>query len=191
MVEETESGEPDQIYVEVGKFGRAHGVKGEVRVFTEEPDWALFEPGATLYVEGGMGDRRAVTIEKWRIADKFVIAKFESIDDRNEAGKLSNRMLTVPEGELPDLDEAEYYHFDLEGREVQLRSGGAEEEPRRVGAVSGIFETGANDVLVVELDAGDELYVPMFEGAVEPIAPDDDVVYLRPLEEWAPEDTDI
>ena len=189
MVDETEPGDGDRIYVEVGKFGRAHGVKGEVRVFTEEPDWELFDPGTTLYVEGGMGDRRAVTIEKWRIADKFVIAKFASIDDRNEAQKLSNRMLTVPEEELPDLGGDEYYHFDLEGREVQLRS--EDEEPRRIGTVSGIFETGANDVLVVDLEAGDELYVPMFEGAVEPIAPDDEVVYLRPLEEWAPEDTEI
>lgn len=193
MTEESDTEEGEAASVEVGKLGRAHGVEGEVRVFTRHPDWELFEPGGRLYVEGGMGPRKTVTIEQWRIADEFVIAKFDEIDDRDAAEKLTNRILTIPEAELPDLGDDEYYHHDLEGLEVRVRPAEEEEdgEARRIGVVSGIFETGANDVMVVDVDDGDDLYVPMFEGAVEPIAPEDATVYLRPLEEWAPEDTDI
>lgn len=190
MADESPSDEADRDFVEVGKCGRAHGVKGEVRVFTDDPHWEVFAPGTRLYAEGGVGPPKAVTIERWRIASEFVIAKFEEIEDRNAAEKLTNRILTLPDDELPELGDEEYYHYDLEGCEVRLRPDG-EGEPRRIGVVDGIFETGANDVLVVDLDDDDDLYVPMFEGAVEPIEPDDAIVYLRPLEEWAPEDTDI
>jgi len=190
MADQSQSDETDRDFVEVAKCGRAHGVKGEVRVFTDDPNWEGFEAGTRLYAEGGVGPRRAVTIERWRIASEFVIAKFEEVEGRNEAEKLTNRILTIPDDELPELGDEEFYHYDLEGLAVRVRPGG-EDEPRRIGVVDGIFETGANDVLVVDLDDGDDLYVPMFEGAVEPIEPDDDMVYLRPLEEWAPKETDI
>lgn len=192
MADKTSNNEMDGDFVEVGKIGRAHGIEGEVRVFTREPDWEGFREGAVLYLEERDGSYRELTVESWRIANDFVIAKFASLDDRGEAEKLRNRMLSMPEDELPELEEGEVYHYDLEGREVYVGPGqNGDGESERIGRVSGVFETPANDVMVVDLEGGDELYVPMFEGAIEAIDADSHAVYLRPLDEWAPEGTEL
>jgi 16S rRNA processing protein RimM len=192
MADETSNNEKDGEFVEVAKIGRAHGIKGEVRVFTREPDWESFQEGEVLYLEERDGSYRELTIEQWRIASDFVIAKFVSLEDRGEAEKLRNRMLSMPEDELPELGEGEVYHYELEGREVYISADQpADGESARIGRVSGIFDTPANDVMVVDLEDGDELYVPMFEGAIEEIDADSGAVFLRPLEEWAPEGTEL
>ncbi len=187
----TDATETGGEFVEVAKIGRAHGIDGEVRVYTRVPDWEGFEVGTEVYLEQRSGPPRALTIERWRIANEFVIARFESIEDRNAAERLRNRLLVVPEDRLPAPDGGEVYHHDLEGREVLVLSAeGVDEEPTAIGRVAGVFETGANDVMVV--DRGDEeLYVPMFEGAIAEIEPGADEVYLRPLEEWAPDGNEL
>ncbi len=192
MADETSDKEMDGEFVEVAKIGRAHGIEGEVRIFTREPDWEGFREGTVLYLEERDGSYRELTVENWRIASDFVIAKFASLDDRGEAEKLRNRMLSMPEDELPDLEEGEVYHYELEGREVYAEPDQTGDgEPEMIGRVAGIFETPANDVMVVELEGGDELYVPMFEGAIEAIDAEAEAVYLRPLGEWAPEGTEL
>ena len=187
-----ESTEPEGELIEVGQTGRAHGIKGEVRVFADQPDAGFFEPGQTLWLEKRRG-YDPYTIEQWRIANDFVIAKFEEIDGRTEAERLRNLSVYVAADALPDPGDRSFYHFELEGRSVYLRptADATEDEKRLIGEVAGIFATGANDVLVVDLENGEELYVPMFEGAIDEIDPDADTVTLRPLSEWAPEDTDL
>jgi ribosomal 30S subunit maturation factor RimM len=62
-----------------------------------------------------------------------------------------------------------------------------------VGTVGGFFATGANDVLVlwVDDDPEDELFVPMIEDAIAEIDDSAPRVTLRPLDDWAPEGTEL
>lgn len=191
--------ERDTTFVEVGKTGRAHGIDGEIRVFTAEPDWEYFQPGHVLHLERRDG-REPFVLDSWRVAAKFAIAKFESVEDRTAAERLTNSVVYVESAALPELEDEDFYHYEIEGRDVYLErerpgedSGpGPELGPMdRIGTVDGFFETGANDIMVVLLESGDELYVPMFEGAIAEIERESDRVVLRPLEEWAPEGTEI
>lgn len=183
---------PEPELVQVGQTGRAHGIDGEIRIFTADPHWEYFDEGHSLFLES-RGGPDEYTIETWRVAEDFAIVQLESVEDRTAAERLTNLDVCVPAEVLPDLEEREYYHYDLEGRDVFVEAGEAspEETARRIGTVEGLFETGANDVLVVRLEEGDELYVPMFEGAIADIEPDADRILLRPLESWAPDGTDI
>jgi len=183
---------PEPELVQVGETGRAHGLDGEIRVFTAEPRWEYFSAGGALYFRR-RGGTEVYTIEEWRVAGDFAIVQFESVADRTEAERLTNLEVCVPADVLPDLEEREFYHYDLEGREVfeEPEEGASSADPRRIGTVEGVFETGANDVLVVDLEEGDDLYVPMFDGAIAEMHPDDDRILLRPLESWAPDETDI
>jgi ribosomal 30S subunit maturation factor RimM len=52
------------------------------------------------------------------------------------------------------------------------------------------METGANDVMVVVMRGEQRLLVPMIEDAVAEIDVENGVL-LRPLDEWAPEDTEL
>lgn len=182
----TDHSERDDL-VQVGETGSAHGIEGEIRIFTAEPNWDYFSSGHEVYLVASHATD-TYEIESWRVAEDFAIAKFCSVDDRGEAERLTNRDVAVPADILPDLGEREFYHHDLEGRGVFVPTGG---EPRRIGEVEGVFSTGANDVLVVRRDRAEDVYVPMFEGAIDELEPDGDRILLHPPDQWAPDATDI
>src|SRR5262245_12169009 len=94
----------------VAQIGAAHGLRGEVRLwsFTEDPlavkDYAL---------ESEAGARFA--IESLRPAKDFLVARFAGIKDRTAAEALRNTNLYVSRTELPQAAADEYYHADLIG----------------------------------------------------------------------------
>jgi 16S rRNA processing protein RimM len=71
--------------------------------------------------------------------------------------------LEVLESDLPQLPEGEYYHYQLIGCTVFDLSG------HEIGTLSGIMETGANDVYIVSNDAGRETMVPATKDAVKEV----------------------
>lgn len=170
--------------VQVGQTGRAHGIDGEIRLFTEDPYADVFAEGASLYLDSRNGPEKYV-ISSWRITDDFVILGLESVDDRTAAERLTNRDAYVEESNLPDLAEGEFYEYELEGLDVV--AGADDGHLESIGEVAGFFVTGANDVLVVERAGRDDLFVPMVEGVVRRIEEDEGRVVVEPVDAWAPE----
>ena len=167
--------------VSVGTFGRAHGIRGEIRLFAHHRQSPLLEPGVELIVPTPGGDERYV-IEQIRWGDRFGIVALEDVDDRDIAEGLTNLEVYVDATQLPDLDD-EIYQRDLVGLPVVVSD---HDEP--VGEVAGFFETGANDVMVVETSSEDNFFVPMAEVAVADIDLEGGRIVLHPFEQWAPED---
>src|SRR5665811_709391 len=117
-------------WIEVGRISRAHGVRGDVRVTlcTDNPD--RFVVGAVMYgVAGRSGLRRAepervpLEIESMKGMDDSPIVKFAGVESRTDAEGLRGLVLQVPAAELPELDEGEFYSFELEGLEVRSLDG--------------------------------------------------------------------
>lgn len=178
----------DQERIHIGTFGRAHGVRGEIRFFPLNPESDLLEAGLRVFVRRA-GEESALTIGRARRANKFDILQLDEVGDRDEAEALTNLEVFVDVDALPDLDEDEFYHKDLVGLDVHILE--AEDGPTRpIGEVAGFFETGANDVMVVQLTDDSKLFVPMIEDAVADLD-HDGVVLLEPLHHWAPEDTEL
>lgn len=174
--------------LEVGQFGRAHGIGGELRLFCDEPVLEVLESGTGLIVETAAGERE-LTVEQVRRTPTFAIVELREIEDRTEAERLTNCTVYVSADAMPSLEEGEYYQVELVGCEVRLprREGTG---TRRIGEVGGFFETGSNDVMVVLLEEGGDLFVPMVEWAVSDIDPEAGRVVLAPLEQWAPDESD-
>ncbi len=179
--------EPDDL-IAIGRFGRAHGVRGEVRFFSQNPQSDLLEDGLRVFVRRD-GSAVPLTVAKVRHSAKFDIVGLDEIDGRDAAEALTNLEVFVERDALPEPDADEVYLSDLIGQPVAIMTGDAD-QTRPIGRVGGFFETGANDVMVVELADGDTLYVPVVDHAIAQMAPDADVV-LQPLDEWAPEDTEL
>jgi 16S rRNA processing protein RimM len=80
----------------------------------------------------------------------------DGVDSREAAEALRGRLVLAPAGHLEPLSEGEYYQYELVGCRVE------DGEGRTLGVVSGIWETGAPDVLVVvdESAAGREHLIP-------------------------------
>jgi 16S rRNA processing protein RimM len=91
-----------------------------------------------------------------RESGRKLIAKLAGIDDRDAAAELAGAAISVRRSELPELAADEFYWADLVGLEVQNTAGD------RLGTVTGLIETGANDVLV--LDGSDQHLIPFARG---------------------------
>jgi 16S rRNA processing protein RimM len=66
------------------------------------------------------------------------------VNDRDAAFTCKGKQVAVPKATLPELEDNEYYWSDLIGLEVKNQQGVG------FGKVADVFETGANDVVVVK-----------------------------------------
>jgi 16S rRNA processing protein RimM len=126
----------------LGRVLGAFGVRGEIKLqsFTDPPmallkyqPWRLLHAGAESELSGASG----------RDTAKGVVARFPGVEDRDAAEALRGAEVWVERSRLPAPKPGEYYWIDLEGLAVVNREGVV------LGTVSHLFETAANDVIVV------------------------------------------
>jgi 16S rRNA processing protein RimM len=137
-----------QELVLVGKIGASYGIKGwfKVNAYTEVPE-GIFEY-RPWFVELN-GQKHVVEVAEWRRHNKGLIAKFDGIDSRNDAEAWLHGEISVSADQLPELADDEFYWRDLKGMQVVTDKG------YNLGTVSGLMETGSNDVLVVDGNRND------------------------------------
>ena len=145
----------------VARLGAAHGVRGEIKLwsFTSDPaavvDYGPFEAA----------DGRVIEIETLRPAKDFFVARVKGIADRDAAERLRNVELFVPRARLPATDDIdEFYHADLIGLAV-VDAGGAP-----LGTVVALHNFGAGDLIEIRrADANDTVLLPFTQAAVPQI----------------------
>ncbi len=159
----------------LARIAGPRGVRGEVKIRPYTHDPLEMESYGKVLVgteEQGFLD---FTIEKVRQvgAGRFAL-KFRGVDDRNQAERLMGLDIAVPRSSLPPPPEGEYYWHDLIGMTVVTESG------VRVGSISSIIETGANDVYVVS-GQGKEALIPAVEEVVLSIDVEAGIMVIKPL----------
>lgn len=166
-------------WVPLAEVARPHGVRGEVRlnVFNPASDTLLQQDEVLVRLPDG--EEHEVSVDAARRADKAILLKLHSVDDRDRAEELRGATICVRRAELPELEEGEFYTVDVQGAEARLREGDAE---RRVGVVERIDEYPAAMVLVVRLDAGGRVEVPLTNAFVQHVDTTAGVVVLSTLE---------
>jgi 16S rRNA processing protein RimM len=128
----------------IAKIGKAHGVKGWVKVhlLTDFPE--QFKAGTTF-----QSDKLNLTIEN--INRKNNTIKFEGYNTPEEAKKLTNRMLYSDENQSKEnikLKKDEWFWFDIIGCEVY-------EDDKLLGVIEDINRI--NDIDYVVVDINEEL----------------------------------
>jgi 16S rRNA processing protein RimM len=148
--------------IRVARIGAAHGIRGEVKLwsFTEDP-MAVAHYGPLETADGA----RCFEIEAARPAKDHLVARIAGVGDRNAAEKLRNIDLFVPRERLPPIEEADtFYHADLVGLAAISENGAA------LGTVVAIHNFGAGDLIEIEPAAGGEpLLLPFNETTVPTI----------------------
>jgi 16S rRNA processing protein RimM len=146
----------------VGEFGRAHGVRGEVRLKSFTADPAGITAYGALTTEAG----HALSIKGVRPAPggaaDMLIARVGGVADREAAEALIGVRVYVARSRLPALARSdEFYQADLVGLRVEDPQG------RVIGAVTAVQDFGAGDLLeIAPQDGGDSLYVAFTEAFV-------------------------
>lgn len=129
--------------ITLGKVSGVFGVKGWVKVFSHtERREAILEYNPWFVQIGGKW--KACKLVNGQVQGKGIVAQLDGVADRDAAEKLVGCAIAVPREQLRRLGQDEYYWTDLMGMEV-ITSGGLS-----LGKVDHLFETGANDVLVVQ-----------------------------------------
>ena len=165
----------------VGRFGAAHGVRGEVRLKSFTGDPAAISDYAPLYGENGTRSFRLRSLR--HVRDDMFVARVEGIDSRNDAEALVNLDLFMPRSLLPPPDEDEFYHADLIGLAARLTDG------TRLGEIVDVLNFGAGDILEVRPEAGDTLLFPFTKAVVPNIdLATREVIIVPPQESEARED---
>jgi len=146
--------------IELGKITGVHGVKGWVKVFSNtEPKEGIakYNPWFLQHPNINGGQWREIKVEAGRPQGKTVIAKLEGYDDRDAALQLAGALIAISSEQLQELREDEYYWRDLIGLRV------VNQQTIELGVVDSLFETGANNVLVVK-DEMQERLIPWTMG---------------------------
>ncbi len=126
----------------MGKIAAPYGVLGWVKVLpdTEAVDGLL--QYATWQV-GREDDWQSYVPVNAKVHNDVLLVKLRGVDDRDAALVLKGKLVAVPRDELPIPGKDEYYWSDLIGLNVKNL------QEIDFGEVTDVFETGANDVLVV------------------------------------------
>lgn len=129
--------------VTLGKIAGVFGIKGWVKVFSHTAAMRNildYNPWL-LQIAGEWQPYKVVT---GQFQGKTLVAQLGGVDDRTTAEKLVGCPIAVAREQLHPLPAGEYYWADLIGMEVMTTTG------VYLGKVDYLFETGANDVLVVQ-----------------------------------------
>jgi len=165
---------PEKIVL-VGKVSKAHGIRGEIKVYpySGQPEQFAADYHRILLSRDTESVPVAYAVEKARVQGKQVLLKPENCSDRTAAQMLVGQLVYVPEEDLPELGEDEFYLQELQGKEVVDISGNP------LGRSSHIIDTGAQDLLVVQR-AGKEYLIPVVGDFIVAIEPERVVLDLPP-----------
>ena len=123
--------------LEVGRIGRAHGLRGDVVITPVTNITERFAPGSTLWV-----DDEPYVIRSSRPNQHRFVVRFDGVDDREGADALRGRLVEAEP--LDDAPDGEFWVHELIGSEVRDRSGAT------FGNVVAVEANPAHDLLVLE-----------------------------------------
>lgn len=148
-------------YIRIGKILNTQGHRGAVRVLplTDYPERFTKMRRVLISIKGS---RREYSIEEAYPHKKFFIVKFKEVADMNAAEELKGGLLEVARDQLVPLPEDSFYIFDIVGLGVYDPGG------QRLGEITEVIQTGANDVYVVET-GGRPLLIPALKQVVREI----------------------
>lgn len=148
----------DDRWVVLGRVSGLFGVQGWIKVFSDTsprenilgyPRWYLKQDG----------EWQPHALLDGRRQGKGIVARLEGCSDRDRAAELIGADIAVRRDQLPDAGAGEYYWTDLQGLRVETLEG------VDLGRVDHLFETGANDVMVVQ--GGRQRLIPFVDGVID------------------------
>lgn len=130
-------------FISVGKILNFHGVQGEAKLGYSKSREDFLSELKEVYVQDG-NEYKPLEIVRLRFTPKCGIIKFKGIDSLNDILEYKNKVIFVKEEIAREhLDEDEFLIDELVGLDVY-------DGDTRVGAVVGVSNNGASDLLSVK-----------------------------------------
>ena len=142
--------------VAIAKLTKSRGLRGELvaDVLTDFPE--RFDALETVIALLPNGERRELKIERFWFQKGRIIFKFVGFDSIETAEILRGAEICIPESEVIELAENEFFDWELENCEVETVTG------EKIGRVKELLRTGGTEILVVQ-GADKDYLIPFAE----------------------------
>ena len=160
--------------IEIGKFGKSHGINGEISAFIDDDvdieaiDRIVMDVDG-IYVPFFIDSLRPKRTET-------VLIKIDGIDDERHAARLTNRIIyALKEDDVkvaPDHDDDGFYASDLIGYTIVHANG----EP--VGTITDIEDSTENALFVINRPDGQPAYIPIADELIDEINPEERYIVM-------------
>lgn len=155
----------------IGHFGQSYGIKGWIKVnsHTDPVDNIIMYRQWQIYHHGQWQTAEITDIKR---QGNVIIAKLANCHTPEEAKLYTNDAIAIFRHQLPPLTPEEHYWVDLIGLQVINHQG------INLGVVDHLFETGANDVLVIKGDK--QRLVPYIQNVIQSV----DLIEKKIIVNW-------
>lgn len=141
--------------IKVGELRAAYGLQGWLWLYSDTDPIANIFGYQPWWVETRTGWKQ-MEVKRWRTQGKGLVVSLGGVLDRTGADALMGATVWIDRSKLPAAPTNEYYWSDLVGLNVYAYEpaeagvdAATEIQPVFLGAIHELFETGANDVIVV------------------------------------------
>ena len=143
--------------VAIAKIARPRGLRGEAvaEVLTDFPERFEGLDSVTAVLPGG--ERRELRLENAWFQKERIVLKFQGLDTVEDAEALRDAEICVEESEAVELEEGEFFDWQIAGCDAVTTEG----EP--IGKVREVLRTGGTEVLVVDTADRREVLIPFAE----------------------------
>ena len=138
--------------IEIGQIVNTHGIKGEIKLNPWTDNIEDLLDLEVFYDKDG----KPLEVQTSRIHKNTLIIKFRTLSTMNDAEKMKGKTLYTEKTPLP---EGRYYIKDLIGLTVL-------ENREKLGTLTDVFNTGANDIYEVKTPDGKFIYLPVIDGVI-------------------------
>lgn len=166
--------------IQIGQLRSPYGLNGWLWVYSNtDPMTNLFDY-LPWYIQTKAG-WKTVQVKRWKPQGKGLVVAIKDVADRTAAEQLVGSEIWIAKSQLPQPDTDEYYWNDLKGLIVIGHD--EQQQPIVLGQIHELFETGANDVMVVRpskdsVDA-EERMIPWHTDVVQKVDLQEGKIYLN------------
>jgi 16S rRNA processing protein RimM len=164
----------DLVYI--GHVIRPHGVTGLLRIVSYAQSRETFLKAGSVFIgkdNEELEERNVVSISEHGSA---YLLKLSGVDSVETAEGLRGADMFICKKALPQKQEGEFFHFELMGLSVYLDTG------RCLGVLRRIFQTGSNDVYVVE-GQGKQYLIPAIYQVIKEVNLSEKRMVISPMKD--------
>jgi 16S rRNA processing protein RimM len=136
---------------EIGKIVGTHGLRGDlkVRMSSDDPEILLATDKVFLHLPNG--EQLTATPVRQSVHKGQVLLRLQDYESINLVEHMVGGQILLPEDQLPELEDDEYYWSQLNGLQVVDQKRGP------IGKLQQMFNTAAHDTYVVKGEYGEVL----------------------------------
>jgi len=151
---------PAEDFLLLGKIAKAHGMRGEVKIFPYSGQPENMKAYRELVLVNDRGSlSHPLTVQSSKVQGKMAITRFQSITSRDKAEDIEGAGVLIARKYLPELTEDEFYWHQYVGKTV------ADLKEQDIGKIETIFSNGTQDIMVIRA-GNQEILVPISKSIV-------------------------